>query len=895
LNAPRWACALLRRVAARDRADDALGDLEEAHARRVERRGRVIAAVLTTIEALDMAAALLRDRRRRTSRGSSFSALDFKLGLRMLVRYPGLTVVGGLAIAFAIWVGAATFEFMTQVVHPTLPLPEGERLVGVRLYDADTRGFERRTVHDFLTWRSESSSLQDWGAFRTTTRNLIVGEGPGEPIALAEMSASGFRVAGTAALVGRTLTATDELPGAPDVIVLGHEVWRTRFASDPAVVGKAVRLGATRATVVGVMPEGFGFPFAHRIWMPLRLDPLAHDWREGPGIQVFARRAPGVTLDAARAEMDALGRRIAAAHPATHARLRVDVLPYAWSLTGLSPSAMKEVGVALVSSNLFLFALLALICSNVALLIFARAAARESEMVVRNALGASRRRIVGQLFVEALVLGTVGAAIGLAGAGYGLRWGLRVVESQLFDLPFWFRESLSPATVLYATLLTVIGAAIAGALPALKLTRGVADRLRQASAGGGGVRFGGGWTAVIVVQVAATVAFPAVSFFVYRDMARIRDRDVGVATERYLAARLEMDREPPPGAPADTSRAAYLGRYLAAQRELERRLLADPAVVGVTFAQRLPKMYHPWNQIEVDEGAVPPSDPRGHRMGMAAVDLDYFDVLGVPILAGRAFDSGDLAADARVVIVNRSFVERVLGGRNPIGRRLRFIASESSREPTSDGPWYDVVGVVPDVGTTSGYGQQGLYLPAAPGEIYPMHMAVQLRGDPLEFAPTLMAAATTVDPTLRLHDIIRLDQTIRDDMTFYRFWLRLTVVVSALALLLSLAGIYAVMAFTVSRRTREIGIRVALGCKPTRVVLSILARPLTQVAFGLLVGSAMVAVLTLGTDAWRPSPKQLAVILSYAALMTVVCMLACVVPTRRALAVEPTEALRAEG
>jgi putative ABC transport system permease protein len=419
--------------------------------------------------------------------------------------------------------------------------------------------------------------------------------------------------------------------------------------------------------------------------------------------------------------------------------------------------------------------------------------------------------------------------------------------------------------------------------------------VRQAPGGGGGRRFGGIWTAVIVIQVAVTVAFPAVSFLVLRDLNRVKNANADLADERYLVARLDMDREPPPTAPADTSRAAFLARYRTTIEELERRLLADESVVDVTFAERVPRMYHAWHQIEVDQGAVPPPDLRGHRMGVVAVDLDYFDVLGAPILAGRPFGTGDLAADARVVIVNRPFVDSVLGGKNPIGRRLRIVASESSREPDPTAPWHEIVGVVPDLGTTSGYGPEGVYLPARMGDHYPLRIAVHVQGDARAFAPRLMETAMRVDPTLRIEGLIRLDDVIREEMRFYTFWLRLSLGVSAVALLLSLAGIYAVMSFTVSRRTREIGIRVALGCRSSRVVPAILARPLTQIACGIAAGMSLVSFLALAVAGWTISAPQIAVVVGYAALMTGVCLIACIVPTRRALRVEPTEALRADG
>ncbi|MGH7575081.1 MAG: ABC transporter permease, partial [Longimicrobiales bacterium] len=449
---------------------------------------------------------------------------------------------------------------------------------------------------------------------------------------------------------------------------------------------------------------------------------------------------------------------------------------------------------------------------------------------------------------------------------------------------------------LYAVLLTVLGAAIAGVMPALKVTRGVGTRLRQATAGGGGLRFGGLWTAVIVTQVAITVLFPAVSFFVRGGIVRIRDYELGFADEEYLSVRLELDRETAAAATGDTSRAAFLARFAAVTSELERQLLANPAVTDLTFAGVLPRTYHGWNQIEVDEGAVMPRDSiRGHRVSAASIDPDYFAVLNTPILSGRPFHSGDVDTDARVVIVNQPFVDRVLGGANPVGRRLRYVAGESARAhgdgPDPD-PWYEIVGVVRDLGTTSGYGRAGFYHPLPASGTHPVYMVVHVRSDPAAFAPQLRAAAMAADYALRIEALMPLDEVANDEIKFYEFWYSLAAGMTAVALLLSLAGVYAVMSFTVSRRTREIGIRVALGADPRRIALAIFRRPLAQVGLGVMVGAGLVAgLMLLGRGGALPA-RHVASLVAYAALMMGVCMLACVVPARRALRIAPTEALK---
>jgi len=312
-------------------------------------------------------------------------------------------------------------------------------------------------------------------------------------------------------------------------------------------------------------------------------------------------------------------------------------------------------------------------------------------------------------------------------------------------------------------------------------------------------------------------------------------------------------------------------------------------------------MLHPPRPIELDAADAARRDSApAYSVSSAVVAADYFEALGAPIISGRGFHSADLETGARVVVVNQSFVGQVLGGRNPIGLRLRYRRTDAEREAAARAtsepePWYEIVGVVKDLGMVADDPDwlAGLYHPAAPGAVLPLRMAVHVRGDPMSFAPRLRAVATAVDPSLRLHELAPLDEVGATSWTELQFLFRLLVLVSAVALLLSLAAIYSVMAFTVSRRTREIGIRVALGSEPRRVVAAILARPLRQVGLGLAAGAALVLVLTRLVEGL--SARGVGLVAAYMALMLAVCLLACVVPTRRALRVEPTEALRTDG
>jgi putative ABC transport system permease protein len=835
--------------------------------------------------------------------GLRVSWLDFKLGFRMLGKYPGLTIIGGIAIAFAVAVGAATFEFAVQYLYPSLGLPSGDRIVALQLWDASANRSERRTVRDVMRWRHDLRSIEEIGAFRTVDRNLITAAGAvGDPVVAAEISASTLNLASVRPLLGRSLEAADEAHGAAPVAVLGYDVWQARFGGDAGIVGRSVRLGSTTHTVVGVMPKGFAFPVANGLWLPLHLDELISASAEdrGPPMNgVIGRLRAEASLADARSELANIGLRGAMPRDA-YTTVRPRVMPLARATVDVT----GEGALMLLSMNTFLFMLLILVFANVALLVFARAATREGEIVVRNALGATRGRIITQLFAEALVLGAFAAIVGIAVGAYAWRRAFAVFgDSQAGGLPFWFHADLSSSTILYVIVLVVVSAIVSGALPALKVTRGIESRLRQAAAGAGGLHFGGVWTAIIVAQIAVTLAFPATAFFVWRDANQVRSLRLGVRPAEYLTARLQMDSERAVDARAGDSRASLAARFSSAIRALEQKAEGDSNVAAVTFATLLPGMDHPQRAIEIAEEARKRDTVDVPTVSSVAVATDYFDALSAPVVAGRGFNAADLDTASRAILVNQAFVRDVLGGRNPIGRRVRYEPrrdeDEDRRREQQPGPWYTVVGVVKDLGMTDGSNPHetgaGLYHPLVPGHDGSVFTAVRVRGgDTRAVGLRLRNAGAAIDATLRLDQMIPLSEISAANLRSTMFVFRTLVLVTGVALLLSLAGIYAVMAFTVARRTREIGVRVALGSDARRIVTTIFARPLKQVAFGVMGGVIIVTALvrlTLETI----TVVEATAIVGYAVLMLGICLLACIVPTRRALGIQPTEALRADG
>jgi hypothetical protein len=366
--------------------------------------------------------------------------------------------------------------------------------------------------------------------------------------------------------------------------------------------------------------------------------------------------------------------------------------------------------------------------------------------------------------------------------------------------------------------------------------------------------------------------------------------------EEYLGARIQMDTPPSAGESSDAEREAHRAAFARRLEQLRLRVAAEPGVAGVTFVDRLPRTERPEYDVELPGDAN--NTPR-YWATVARIEPSYFDTIGTAVLAGRAFGPADLVPGAQVAIVDQGFVDQVLQGRNPIGQQVRF-GSDPTDAAKAPNPWMEIVGVVKELGmgTPTRVGRAaGLYLPASPERMGRVYMMAHVRADPLTVAPKVAEIATAIDSTLRVSEVGRVDQVLDPLIWFVQLWIRVTVVMTAVALALSLSGIYAVLSFIVARRTREIGVRLALGADRRRIVSAIFRRPLIHVGLGVLAGNALLALAGSvktempGLDG-NLSAGQWAILAAYGVVMLGVCLLACIVPTRRALSVEPTIALR---
>lgn len=863
-----------------------LGDLDEGYARDL---GRGVAPMRARIRyvrnAIGSAGSLVRRRARLPRVGASI--LDVKLGLRMLRKQPALTAAAVFALSIGIPVGLIPYQ-MVQMFDVTLPFDEGERIVGLRYLDLESGHQMPRTLTDFHVWNEELRSFQALGAARSTAFNVTDEEGRIAPALGSEISAATFGLLRVPPLLGRPLVASDEARGAPDVVVIGYDLWRSRMAGDPEVLGRTLLLAGVRHQIVGVMPEGFEFPIRDRLWVPLRADPLAWEPGEGPALMVYGRLAEGVSLEEADAELRTVGARLSAEFPRAYERLRAEVVAFPMLTLGRDISRSPEF--FLLQSLAIL--LLALACGNVGTLILARTATRQREIAVRTALGAGRARILAQLFIEVLLLALLGAGVGLAIFDLAARRFQGMFDT---ELPFWLDFGVSPRTVGTALALAAFSATIAGVLPALKATgRSVQKNIQRTSAGASGIRFGGFSTALIVAEVAVSVALLTLGGLFAPLVFQDPDEGMGIAAEQYLAASIRIPSPEVAPEEAERTRAEHAERVRNAQEELVRRLSGEPGVGGVALASTLPGEDHADVWVEV-EGKDRPADASGTWVRNARVDVDFFRSLRQPVLQGRDFDRADVGdisgGTSASVIVNTSFVEHVLQGRNPIGRRIRYVG-QSREDPDRR---YEIVGVVDHLGvnTIKPERDAGVYHPVARGRLDPVRIAVHVGADPAAFAPRLRRIVGEVDPTAMVDDPMPLDETFSEDRVIAEWTTLLLALLAATAIVLSAAGLYALLAFTVSSRTREIGVRSALGAQPRRIVGTVARRIFLQLALGVLLGAIGGWILIQANaddpDLRRADPFGLLVLTSVATL--VVGMLACLPPLRRGLRIRPVEAL----
>ena len=804
---------------------------------------------------------------------------DLRHGFRMLFRTRLLSAVAVLTIGLGI--GSTSFAF--SVVYGTLlrglPVRDAERLMVVTQARPEdgTEGL-RVPLHDYHEIRDRQTSFEHLAASYSGTVNLAGTEGPPERYQGSFVTARTLSMLGVTPIHGRAFVEGDDAPGAPPLVLLGYAVWRNRFGADPAVVGTTVRVNGEAATIIGVMPEGFRFPFAEDLWVPLRVDPSTLPRRGGTPLLVAGYLKEGVTREAASAEVAAIAEQLAREYPADNEGLTADVAQFTDEFMPQQISVMMLLLMAMVSGVLLVA------CANVANVLLARAVVREREVAIRSALGARRWRVVRQLLAEAVALGVVGGLLGVAGAYLGLM----AFEGALVDVqrPYWIVFRLDAVSLLFTTGVTLAAAVAAGTVPALRASGGGLDTvLRDEARGSSGLRLGRFSAALVVGELAVSCGLMIGAGLLIRSLVDLNRLDLGFSPDPVATARLGLFDTDYPDADA---RSRFYHAYL-------ERLRAEPGVVAASLTTSLPATGQGQYAVQV-EGKAYATPAEVPVAGGAVITPGFFETFGVPLVEGRDFllSESRLGGDP-VVIVNRSFVERHLQGQQAVGSRIRL-----GREDTGQ-PWLRVIAVAPDlfegVGAF-GSGQQlreAIYLPLAQSDPRFISVAVRAAGPPEGALGQLRSAAVAVDPNLPLYWVMPMNQALDQATFLYRIFGVLFVIFGGASLFLASVGLYGVIDFSVSSRMREMGLRMALGAE-SRAVLGlvfrrVLAQLLVGVALGLGIGLALgrpMAAALVGVRSWDP-----VVYATIVGAMTTTAVVAALLPALRAVRVDPVIALRA--
>lgn len=816
--------------------------------------------------------------------------------LRSLRRRPESALAAVLTLGVGIGVVATAFSIVWGTVVAGLPFDDADRLVHFeRARPAEGEWSLAVTPHDYLDWRERQRSFQDLGAYVEREVALPTESGPPERRVGVAISASSFGLLRVEAALGRTFTEEDQDPGGAPVILLSHRLWTGRYGSDPDLVGSTVVVDGRPTTVVGVMPEGFGFPIAEELWVPLRLDLTTLERGEGR-LDVFGRLREGVTLAEARTRFSAITEALARDHPGTNAGVTASLRTFQEEYVG---EDFRTTVYRLLAGALLL---LVVCCANVANLLLARGLRRRGDLAVRQALGATRAGLARQLLAEALLLSAAGGVLGLALASWGVAWFNRAgTGAGVFALPhgsdslFWWDVSLNLPTVLAALAVAGITTVLAGLLPALSATSSRA--LGQRGGGRTGPLQGRIQRAMVLSQLALTTGLLVAAGFVVRSVDNVSATAERLVRDDVLVLGVSL-----PASPGDAGRAyGEPGRALAFARELEERLEAEPGVSSAAFTTAVPlraPVPIPFRLEEAADGA-----DAGSEAGVVTVSPEYFRVFGVEAEEGRLLRPEDGPGGPAVAVVNRTFARQHLGGRRVLGARLRLGGPDSAE------PWVEIVGVVPDLWERpqDPTAQAGLYLPLAQvglgqamlrvgrwGLAYPT-FAIRTHTPGALSAERVRDLVFALDADLPVRSLEPMGALAERSFGRYRVWGRFWLAFAATALLLATLGVYGVLSFTVARRTGEIGIRRALGASAGSVQRDVIRRALVDagvgVALGLWAGSLLARAIRqvlYGVDLAEPG-----IYLAVAGLVGLLAVAGSWWPALRAARVDPQVALRA--
>lgn len=807
---------------------------------------------------------------------------DLKYGCRTLLKSRGFTVIALATLAIGIGGNAAIFSFVNAVLLKPLPYPEPERIV--RLFEKPPGGGTNGiSTLNYLDWVKENTVFESMAA---QTGGGVTLTGIDLPVLLrgSRVSAQYFDVFGIKAALGRTFAPGEDVYGQHHVVVISHSLWQTQFGGDRAIIGHEIQLNGEPHTVIGVLPEGGAFDRGSyaQLWRPLAFAP-ENMTRNFHWFGALARLKPGVTLEQARAQMDAIGQRIAHDYPDIKKGWSVAVDSYADSLVGDRLRSSLYVLLAAVGMVLLIA------CANLANLSLTRGLAREREVAIRASLGASRVRLIRQFLTESLLLSTVGAALGL-GLGYGMMVALKFALPP-FSLPREAVITMDGRVLLFTFLLAAITAVVCGLFPALQATRlDLAHAVKQGSAGAGTGRARQGMrTALVVTEVALAFVLLTGAGLMLRSLEQMQKITLGFDPTNVITAGLPLSDKQLPNP-------AALSAYL---RRIEESVMAVPGVRDVAFTSALP--LRGWGYGMPFHRADQEVADRAARKGcfFKMVSPSYFRTLGITVIKGRGLTERDVKGSPPVTVINEAMAKKYFPGEDPIGKRLmieEIMYGKTALGP--DVPW-EIVGVIADERINLldiNDPNRGVYVAIDQSPQTGQAMVVRGSLEPAALQQAIRKAVVAVNKDQALPDMRTLDEIKTESMGDNRLRSTLLGIFAVIALLLSAIGIYGVVSYGVEQRTREIGIRAALGATPGGILQLILRAGLTNVTLGLVLGLAGVFALTglLSSLLYGVGERDFVTIAAVASILATVALVACYLPARRATKVNPIIALRCD-
>jgi predicted permease len=801
---------------------------------------------------------------------------DLRLALRFLRNQLGFATAAVLTLGLGIGMVSTQYSLIDGVLLRPLPYPEGQRIVHVaRSIDAFPGAWNPLGVNEYVDLAAEQQSFEAFAAFRSETYNVVTGAGMPQRYWGTAVTTGFFDVIKVRPSIGRTFLAGEDVQGQPLRALISHALWRDRFGSDPAVLGRTVRLNGENAEIIGVMPEAFSFPGTDQVWVNHRLPPAGVMEPGDLGLQGLGLLKPGASASSAAAELELAARR--------HRERQGKPLDDLGSIVAQPvPRAYNGGGTSTLFGTLFAMTVFVLLlaCFNVANLLYVRATDRLRDLAVRSALGAGRRRIVRQLLAESLVLGVLGALAGVLLAAGGVTL-LQAQADARIELPGWISFDLSPRVIAATIATAVLAGLLAGVMPAVRAARvDIATVLR--SEGRGSVGTGDGrlrrW------MVAGQLAFACMALLIAALLAVNAARSSAVTLaydpQSLLIGRIELQGLPYAEVSART-------RFY---QQLTERVAAAPGVAAAAVSSRDLVASGVYENLEIGGASYAREQDKPGAL-LEVVSRDYFRVVDRQALAGRLFGPQDHERSDPVALVNRSFAERFFAGRDPIGQRLR--------RATPDAQWATIIGIVPDL-TMEGLGSN---LPAAGWYLLQdqigwgwLDLLVRVEGDATALVPTVRAAVAAIDPDQPVHTIVTLDGRAARAMAGLDIISGMSVVFAFAALLLAAIGVFGVVAYGARQRTREFAMRLALGSSSAGIVWMMLRQNALFALGGTLAGVLAGYALTqpLANALPRAPTDEPLVYLVIAALLLTTAAIACWLPARRAAGVDPIEALRAD-